>query len=86
MNATSKTALKPTPQEIALRAYQLWESEGCKPGQDTKYWLQAEKELCDARQAAPAATATTTTTPPPAAPNAAPQPKANSRRSRVPAC
>ncbi|HTL72264.1 MAG TPA: DUF2934 domain-containing protein [bacterium] len=45
MNATSKSGIKPTRDEIAARAYQLWEKDGRKAGQDSKYWFQAENEL-----------------------------------------
>ena len=31
--------------EIAKRAYQLWEAEGCPQGRDVDYWLRAEAEL-----------------------------------------
>jgi len=56
MNATSKTGMKPAREEIAARAYQLWEKDGRKAGQDAKYWLQAEHELSGARPAANPAT------------------------------
>lgn len=78
MNATSKAELKPTPQEIAARAYQLWENEGRKPGQDMKYWLQAEKELSAASRPA-----VQTTTSSPQVANAAPGVKTNSKSSRA---
>lgn len=45
MNATAKTEAVQTHENIAMRAYQLWEQDGRKIGQDAKYWLQAEKEL-----------------------------------------
>lgn len=45
MNATARTEIKPTHEKVAMRAYQLWEQDGRKAGQDTKYWLQAEEEL-----------------------------------------
>ena len=31
--------------EIALRAYQLWEQRGCPPGSPEADWYQAEAEL-----------------------------------------
>lgn len=31
--------------EIALRAYQIWESEGQPHGKDFEHWLRAETEL-----------------------------------------
>jgi len=66
MSATSKTGIKPTQQEIAARAYQIWERAGRKQGQDTKDWLQAEQELCTASQIA--AIARANISPRPAAP------------------
>ena len=45
MNAKAKTEAAPTHENIAMRAYRLWEQDGRKIGQDAKYWLQAEKEL-----------------------------------------
>ena len=35
----------PTPEEIAICAYLIWEKEGCPPGRDAAHWLQAEKQL-----------------------------------------
>lgn len=31
--------------EIAARAYQIWEGAGCPAGSEIKHWLQAEEEL-----------------------------------------
>lgn len=31
--------------EIAMRAYQIWASEGCPEGRDLDHWLRAETEL-----------------------------------------
>ena len=36
---------KPNPEEIATRAYQIWESEGRPEGQDEASWARAEAEL-----------------------------------------
>ena len=41
----AKISQAPTEQEIAAYAYHLWESEGCVPGRDLDYWLQAEAHL-----------------------------------------
>gem|GEM_PF-2382682 len=38
--------------EIAKAAWQLWQTEGCQPGHDLEYWLQAEQQLLAARQPA----------------------------------
>jgi len=35
----------PAPDEIARRAYLIYETEGCLPGLDLQYWLAAEAEL-----------------------------------------
>ncbi len=32
-------------ERIRLRAYQLWQDEGCPEGADLKHWLQALDEL-----------------------------------------
>ena len=37
--------------EIAAKAYQIWEGSGRPSGSDLKHWLQAEKELASARAA-----------------------------------
>jgi hypothetical protein len=64
MNASNKTTKKPTRDEIATRAYQLWEKDGRKPGEDWKYWLRAETELLSACPApSPALIAPTAQTP-----------------------
>ena len=31
--------------EIARLACQIWQKEGCPPGRDQEYWLQAERQL-----------------------------------------
>jgi hypothetical protein len=36
--------------EVAQRAYQLWEAAGRPSGRDLEHWLQAEKELLSASQ------------------------------------
>jgi hypothetical protein len=40
-----KSSSKPTHEEIALHAYNLWIDEGCPRGRDQEYWLRAEEEL-----------------------------------------
>lgn len=37
--------------EIAAKAYQIWEGSGRPSGSDLEHWLQAEKELASARAA-----------------------------------
>lgn len=37
-------------QQVAQRAYELWEAGGQPAGRDLEYWLQAESELRSASQ------------------------------------
>lgn len=53
MNDILKSETKPTHEEIAARAYELWEKGGRKSDQDKKCWQQAEAELCASRRAGP---------------------------------
>lgn len=39
---------QPTQQEIALRAYAMWEREGRPYGRNLDHWLAAERELMQA--------------------------------------
>jgi hypothetical protein len=43
----AKPAVKrdPTPEEIGVRAFEIYVSEGCQEGNDLDHWLRAEKEL-----------------------------------------
>jgi hypothetical protein len=43
----AKPAVKrePTAEEIGVRAYEIYVSEGCPTGNDLEHWLRAEKEL-----------------------------------------
>ena len=38
-------ATAPTPDEIATRAYELFQQEGGIDGHDMEHWLRAEEEL-----------------------------------------
>lgn len=49
MNA-SPFGQEPGHDEIALRAFLIWEREGRQPGRETAYWLQAECEIRTAYQ------------------------------------
>ena len=42
--AATKTA-KPTREQIARRAHEIWVKNGCKHGQDEQNWLEAERQL-----------------------------------------
>jgi len=35
----------PTHEQIAYRAYEIWQQTGCVIGHDSENWLQAEREL-----------------------------------------
>jgi hypothetical protein len=35
----------PTTEEIAIRAYEIYQARGGSPGTDVDDWLQAEREL-----------------------------------------
>jgi hypothetical protein len=35
----------PTHDQIACRAYEIWQLTGCTTGRDSDNWLQAEREL-----------------------------------------
>ena len=43
--AASKPNRIVAPQEIAARAYQIWEASGRRHGEDRANWYQAEREL-----------------------------------------
>jgi hypothetical protein len=38
--------------KIEKRAHELWEAEGCPEGRKLEFWLQSERELPDAPEAA----------------------------------
>ena len=38
-------AASPSPDEIAVRAYQYFEKRGCQHGHDVEHWLAAESSL-----------------------------------------
>jgi hypothetical protein len=42
---------RPTPQEVAARAYSLYEAEGRPNGHAEDHWLRAECEVMQERQA-----------------------------------
>jgi len=39
----------PTPEEIALCAYLIWQKEGRPDGHEKEHWLQAETQLLATR-------------------------------------
>jgi hypothetical protein len=44
-DAVENLAIEPTHQDIARRAYQLYEERGGEHGRDLEDWFQAEREL-----------------------------------------
>lgn len=42
-NSTRQTI--PSQNQIATRAYEIWQENGCRHGRDQLDWLQAEREL-----------------------------------------
>lgn len=42
---SENTSLRPSHEEIALRAHQLWLEHGCPMGHDVDNWLEAERQL-----------------------------------------
>jgi hypothetical protein len=40
-----KARREPTQEEIQIRAFEIFVSEGCQEGNDLENWLRAEKEL-----------------------------------------
>jgi hypothetical protein len=44
MTATT-TAPASGPDQIAARAYQIWQESGCPNGKDQEHWFRAEREL-----------------------------------------
>jgi len=43
----------PTHEEIAIRAYELYEASGRPEGRDGEHWLEAERELTEKYAAQP---------------------------------
>jgi Protein of unknown function (DUF2934) len=41
----SKSAAAPSPDEVARRAYSIYENQGSQPGREVKHWLEAEAQL-----------------------------------------
>ncbi len=49
-NGDVGTEMRPTSEEIAARAFSIYEREGRGDGRDTDHWLQAERELLEERR------------------------------------
>lgn len=39
------TNSRPLTDEIAARAYQIWQHQGCPEGREDQHWQQAEREI-----------------------------------------
>ena len=52
MQPVTKAYMPPTREEIARRAYQIWEQEGQPKGCELVHWLKAEAELVAERERA----------------------------------
>lgn len=39
------TAPAPTDDEVRVAAYHKWVAAGCPPGDDMRFWFEAEREL-----------------------------------------
>lgn len=59
----SNSGQEPTHDEIALRAFLIWEKDGHQPGREMTYWLQAESEIRSSYQKQAAASAAQTAKP-----------------------
>ncbi len=46
----NKPEQRPSQQEIARRAYELYEKSGREPGHEMQHWLEAERQLLAAIQ------------------------------------
>jgi len=44
---TKKAVARPSYDEIAFRAYQIYLERGCTPGDAMQDWLRAERELTE---------------------------------------
>jgi hypothetical protein len=73
----------PSRDEIAARAYEIWERNGRPAGQDVRFWLEAEQSLQPSLNPQPprAAQIPPSVPPPQAKPAAAKLPGPRSKRS-----
>jgi hypothetical protein len=46
----NKPQNRPSHEDIAKRAYEIFEESGCKPGRDIENWLAAEAQLLKAHK------------------------------------
>ena len=57
MNGKLNGSIRPTREQIAARAFEIWEQEGRPSGHETEHWLRAERELAHANSRSPERTA-----------------------------
>jgi hypothetical protein len=50
MRESATGTAMPSPEEIARRAYQIYETEGRPHGRSAEHWRRAELELMQSRQ------------------------------------
>jgi hypothetical protein len=72
-------------REIQLRAYLIWESEGCPHGREKEHWRRAEAEILTARMLVKAVSGGKATKPKAAAPKAATKAAATNAAAKAPA-
>ena len=63
MNSIPRHRAEHRYEEISLLAYHLWQQAHCPPGEDLKFWLQAEEQLFGKRERQAAAKAKAAGTP-----------------------
>ena len=44
---TKDESEKTFSDRVFLRAYELWQREGCPHGRDVDHWVQAEREIAE---------------------------------------
>ena len=49
-STSTRSAAAPTPEQIAVRAYEIFIARGAQDGRDQEDWYQAENELRLGRQ------------------------------------
>ena len=45
LNIKENKTVAPSPEEVARRAYSIYEKQGSQPGHEVKHWLEAEAQL-----------------------------------------
>lgn len=47
----TKRSAAPTYEQISERAKAIWQQRGCRPGEDERNWLEAERQLLEQEEA-----------------------------------